>query len=422
MSRAHALWWIPLAVLACDGGKTTAADDTSGASTAELDADGDGFSASDGDCDDNDNLPDPGADEVCDEVDNDCDGDIDEDPTDGLTVYADADGDGYGDATAPTTGCSAGDGLVTDATDCDDDDDATHPGADEVCDEADNDCDDDIDEDATDAETFHTDADGDGYGHPANTAVACAQADGLSADATDCDDGDPDRHPGAEEICNDEDDDCDGETDEVGDTWYLDEDGDGYGTDAGTTTSCDPVDGYGPDSGDCDDSSPIIHPDAAELCADGIDEDCDGEIDEDDCVDNEAWFRFQYSTDSDPSTRDCDLWWYGTVDEPEHKCPECEYNFLWNMTLDETESYDPYDLCGANVEWGLDLGYDDDYYGTGVPVIWYYVPTGGYWLAVFNAELDETTGYLFFYGGSYEEDRGSYYYTRWWEGAGIIEL
>ena len=60
-----------------------------------------------------------------------------------------------------------------------------------------------------------TDPDGDGY---------CAD---------DCAPGDPTIHPGAIEDCNDVDDDCDGAVDNgAGTVWYLDEDGDGWGGDS----------------------------------------------------------------------------------------------------------------------------------------------------------------------------------------------
>ena len=77
--------------------------------------------------------------EVCDDLDNDCDGEVDE----GLVtvVYADVDGDGYGDPTSAIETCAPLTGHVEDATDCDDTDAHSHPGASEICDGADNDCD-----------------------------------------------------------------------------------------------------------------------------------------------------------------------------------------------------------------------------------------------------------------------------------------
>ena len=100
------------------------------------------------DCDDTNAAANPAAAEVCDTagVDEDCDGLVNDrdatlDPTGRQTFYADADGDGYGDASLPTTACAAPAGAVTDATDCDDTNAAVHPDATEVCDGLDTDCD-----------------------------------------------------------------------------------------------------------------------------------------------------------------------------------------------------------------------------------------------------------------------------------------
>jgi len=65
-------------------------------------------------------------------------------------------------------------------------------------------------------------------------------------------------------------------------TWYRDTDGDGYGDAAISTTiaGCDGPAGYVRDKTDCDDTNAIIHPDAPEIC-DGLDDDCNGQIDDD---------------------------------------------------------------------------------------------------------------------------------------------
>ncbi len=106
-----------------------------------------------------------------------------------------------------------------------------------------------------------------------------ADDDGWPADE-DCDDGDPDRYPGAIETCNDIDDNCDGEVDEgLTDTFYRDGDGDGYGVDDSTLSACSQPDGYATLGGDCVDTDSSIHPGLAEVC-DGVDNDCDGSVDE----------------------------------------------------------------------------------------------------------------------------------------------
>ncbi len=63
-----------------------------------------------------------------------------------MTLYADADEDGFGDPEVSMQACEAQDGYVTEDGDCDDDNDQVYPGADEVCDSLDNDCDDATDE------------------------------------------------------------------------------------------------------------------------------------------------------------------------------------------------------------------------------------------------------------------------------------
>ncbi|HCH62648.1 MAG TPA: hypothetical protein DFR83_07590, partial [Deltaproteobacteria bacterium] len=99
-----------------------------------------------GDCNDTDEAIHPNAEEVCNDLDDDCDGDIDEDID--QTVYADLDGDGWGDETAAATGCPEP-GWATASGDCNDDDPGVHPGVPfDACDGEDTDCDGDVDEDS----------------------------------------------------------------------------------------------------------------------------------------------------------------------------------------------------------------------------------------------------------------------------------
>ena len=190
-----------------------------------------GTAADSSDCDDADASVHPGADEHCDGVDEDCDGTVDEaDAVDAPTWYADADGDGYGDASVDSAACSQPTGSVAGADDgvafdCDDGDATIHPGADEYCDGVDEDCDGSVDEGAVDGTTWYADGDGDGYGDSASTSVACSAPSGHVADATDCDDGDASVYPGATELCDELDNDCDGAVDGAGLATWVDSGG-----------------------------------------------------------------------------------------------------------------------------------------------------------------------------------------------------
>ena len=133
------------------------------------------------------------------------------------------------------------DGYTVAEGDCDDHEAGVHPGATENANGVDDDCDGEIDE-GTDME----DHDGDGW----------------SEHMGDCDDTNPGIYPGATENENGVDDDCDG---------LIDDETPGYDDDG---------DGFNEYDGDCDDDDPFANPGMTEIAQDGIDNNCDGQIDE----------------------------------------------------------------------------------------------------------------------------------------------
>lgn len=248
---------------------------------APRDQDGDGF-LSDTDCDDADAEVYPGAVERCNDKDDDCDGQIDDDPSDPIIWHKDGDGDGYGHEVVIQAGCDAPPGYVEDASDCDDDDPLVHPDADELCNGVDEDCDGSRDEDPVDAPAWYPDIDGDGFGADEGRVLACTQPGGHVAVGGDCFDEDATAFPGADETCNDRDDDCDGEEDEDpvdGFTWYEDIDGDGYGNERAPLRHCEVLAGRTETGGDCDDEDDSAFPGAPERCGDGRVNDCAGTAD-----------------------------------------------------------------------------------------------------------------------------------------------
>ena len=212
------------------------------------------------DCDDLQASVYPGAEEVCDGVDQDCDAEIDEDATDPATWYADADGDGYGDANSAAEACDAPSDHVDNADDCDD----TNP-------------------DLSPDTVWYADIDGDGHGAENFTTTGCEQPSGYTGEASDCDDLDATVNPLADEFCDEIDNNCDGTTDEDtaldATTWYTDGDADGFGDETTARVACTAGSGEVDVADDCDDAEATTYPGAVEVCDDGIDQDCSGRAD-----------------------------------------------------------------------------------------------------------------------------------------------
>lgn len=198
---------------------------------------------------------------------------------------------------AALTGCAGGigsrGGVITDPDDqdgdgytfeedCDDEDPEVNPGADEICNDKDDDCDgaiDLFDDSVTGTVSGYADNDGDGFGDPEEEVVGCELGAGLVEDNTDCDDSIATVNPDSEEDCNTgADDDCDGETNDLDAdnciVFYRDADGDGYGGPESACT-CQPTTDYSEYfEEDCNDDDSAINPGAAEVCGDGIDNNC----------------------------------------------------------------------------------------------------------------------------------------------------
>ncbi len=258
-----------------------------------------GYTDRSGDCDDLETYANPFAIEICDDIDNDCDGDIDEQGAAGsVTYYTDVDGDGFGDDGTEAIDCSVPVGSVLQGGDCDDTEATANPAMVELCDGLDNNCDGLIDDSsAINPDTFYLDGDGDGFGDANSIQESCSVPAGYVDNSEDCNDGNDAIHPDQSEICSTigVDDNCDGLIDDSTAidqmSYYLDDDGDGFGASNSTQESCSVPAGYVENSEDCDDSNNAIHPDQSEMCSTiGVDDNCDGDIDDSTAIDATLWY------------------------------------------------------------------------------------------------------------------------------------
>jgi hypothetical protein len=250
-----------------------------------------------GDCVDTDPAVNPGQTEVCaNQKDDDCDGVTDENQENAINCqnyYLDADQDGWGRDTYKCLCAPLGDFTATRGGDCYDTNPSVNPGAVERCNGVDDNCNGLTDEErtsgacGTDGYTlYYLDHDRDTYGSTNDTKCLCiAQGDYNALRGGDCDDTDPLVNPDMLEICgNGKDDNCDGSQNSENafgcTSFYYDEDGDGFGTQA-SKCFCEPSGLYrAVQSGDCLDTDKDVNPSQNEVCNNQKDDDCDGVTDQ----------------------------------------------------------------------------------------------------------------------------------------------
>ena len=324
------------------------------------------------DCNDADAAVSPAGIEVCSGRSEDCDDEIDEDPADAPAFWPDSDEDGAGNPDGVERFCSQPDGYVTNSLDCDDTNADVNLGALEVCNGLDDDCDGITDPSTADGvQLWFVDGDRDGFGAPDTGEISCGTGGGLTLDDTDCDDASDRVHPGAEEVCNEVDDDCvngvDGADSLDARDWFPDADEDSFGADADPIRACEAPPFTADRSGDCNDAASAVNPDALEVCNE-VDDDCDLTIDgplADGAVD---WYL---DSDEDGFGQDADL--ERACEAPEGRVAlpgDCD-DALVDVNPDAAEvCNDRDDNCSGQADDGLEFGLffrdnDEDGYGAG---------------------------------------------------------
>ncbi|MBL6975069.1 MAG: thrombospondin type 3 repeat-containing protein [Deltaproteobacteria bacterium] len=242
-----------------------------------------------GDCNDFDATVNPDAVEVCNGKDDDCEGTPDNEDAGGCdTYYLDNDSDDYGIEGDSKCLCGAfGKYTASLSGDCDDEAPEVHPTAEEFCaNEVDDDCDNETDEaGCSGCITYYLDVDGDTWGVEGDSQCMSEATGNYRATKTgDCKDDNPEINPGATEVCNSADDDCNQQIDEEGaggcTEYFKDADMDTWGITGDSRCLCATEASYTTTtSGDCDDGNGNIHPGGQEICND-LDDDCDWIVDE----------------------------------------------------------------------------------------------------------------------------------------------
>ena len=173
-------------------------------------------------------------------------------------------------------------------------------------------------------------------------------------EADDCNDTDPTIHPDATELCDGIDNDCSGVIDDNepfdADTWYADTDGDGYGDINQPYRACEQPSGYAHDPVDCDDTEMSVYPFAAELC-DGLDNDCDGNVDENSAIDAITWY-----SDGDGDGYGSPFAWTYACEAPEgyiEDASDCD-------DTDASVNPDGIEICAGNADEDCDGLFDDE--------------------------------------------------------------